>query len=298
MRTEIIGAVGLVAALVVAGSAIALRLALFAIPHVCFLDEADPACLPHRQALLDFRSVAQTLTPVAFGAAFAPAVAGVLLGIAAVGKELDQRTAVLAWWVSPSRRQWLLQRVLPLLGLIAGLGVGCALLVVAFLGIANPGMDHLPNDFSTIPFIGLGPAAVGVSAFGVTLVIGAMLGRLLPIVIAAALFALVSGTLITAVNERLMQRETVLGAFEQVGNGRVVDPLLRTPDGRIISWNDAWPEFMDADTGQLLPGVTEMARFVPIDIYPEVAARYILLHLALGLGCVTLAFAVVERRTP
>jgi hypothetical protein len=298
MRTELIGAVGLVAALALAGGAIALRLALFAIPELCFTGEADPACVGRQQDLFDYQSVATWLTPGAFGAAFAPPLAGVLLGIGMVGKELDQRTAVLAWSVSPDRRRWLLQRIVPILGLLAALGIGCSLLVVTFLRSVYPGMGEFPADFSTIQFIGLGPAALGVSAFGVTVLIGAMLGRLLPIVLAAAVFVFLSASLITLVNERLMARETVIGPYELVGRGRVVDPLLRTPDGRIISWNDAWPEFMDPQTGQVLPGVTEMARFVPIEIYPQVAARYVLLLLALGLGCVTLAFAVVERRTP
>jgi hypothetical protein len=40
-----------------------------------------------------------------------------------------------------------------------------------------------------------------------------------------------------------------------------------------------------------------MSRYVPIEIFPAVAARYVLLHVVGGLMALTLAFAVVERRS-
>src|SRR6058998_1280515 len=64
--------------------------------------------------------------------------------------------------------------------------------------------------------------------------------------------------------------------------GRQIDALLRTPDGRIIGWDAAFPDFADPNTGQLADGVIEMTRVVPIEIYPQVAARYALLHVLLG----------------
>ena len=76
---------------------------------------------------------------VAVAATMLPAIAGVILGIAAVAKELDQRTAVLAWSVNSSRRHWLLQRVIPLLAVIVVLGLGSPLLFTAMLRLTKSG---------------------------------------------------------------------------------------------------------------------------------------------------------------
>ena len=47
------------------------------------------------------------------------------------------------------------------------------------------------------------------------------------------------------------------------------------------------------------PGSRSWFRYVPIEIHPQVAARYVLFHLfGRSLTALTLAFAVVERRSP
>jgi hypothetical protein len=99
-------------------------------------------------------------------------------------------------------------------------------------------------------------------------------------------------------NGRLMSGESLVAEIGQAGPGHQLDSVLRTPDGRVIGWGEAFPDYADINTGQLLPGVTEMVRYVPIEIYPQVAARYVLFHLLVGFVALTLAFAVVERRSP
>jgi hypothetical protein len=163
----------------------------------------------------------------------------------------------------------------------------------------NPGVESLSTpDFERIAVSGLGPLAGGISAFGITVVVGAMLGRVLPGLLAAGAFVLFAALLIQQGNERLMSGETLVAEPSLAGPGRQLDSLLRTPDGRVISWNDAFPDYADPNTGQPLAGVTEMVRYVPIEIYSQVAERYVLLHLLVGFLSLTLAFAVVERRSP
>jgi hypothetical protein len=189
--------------------------------------------------------------------------------------------------------------VAPLLGVIVVLGVVSTWLVGAMLSLGHPGTDALPSPgFESIQYTGLGPMAGGVSAFGITVVIGAMLGRLLPGLLAAATFVLFASLVIQQGNERLMTGESLVVERQFMGQGREVDFLLRTPEGQIITWDEAFPRYANPDTGELVPGITEMTRYVPIEIYPEVAARYALLHLYIGLTALTLAFAVVERRSP
>ncbi len=99
-------------------------------------------------------------------------------------------------------------------------------------------------------------------------------------------------------NERLMANESLVAEYSRIGAGRPIDTMLRTPDGRIVSFDEGFAEYGDPQTGELPPELTQMVRYVPIEIYPQVAARYALFHILVGLAALTLAFAVVERRSP
>ena len=301
LRTELLGVAGLTALVVLAAGAIVARLLAYDIPLACFdFASLDPACIALQHDIAEYQSLSgnwgQSITVFA---TLLPPIAGVILGIAAVAKELDQRTAVLAWSVHPSRRRWLLQRVIPLLIVVVALGLGSVQLTTSMYRLEHPGSELLGQEsFESISYLGFAPMAAGVSAFGVTIVIGAMLGRLLPALLAAAAFVLFANLLIQQGNDRLMSDESLVAEAQQMGPGRQVDSLLRTPDGQIISWNDAFPAYADPETGELLPGVVEMVRYVPLEILPQVAARHVVFHLLLGLVALTLAFAVVERRSP
>jgi hypothetical protein len=301
LRTELIGVAGLTALLLAAAGFVAARLLAFDLPPACFAFESlDPACAGRQFDVITYQAFSNSwVAPIAFVGAMFPSIAGVVLGIAAVAKELELRTAVLAWSVGPSRRKWMVQRIFPLLSIVALLGLGSTQLFAAMMRLNNPGADPFSvATFELISVTGFAPMAAGISAFGLTVVVGAMLGRLLPGLMIAGAFVIVTAVLIQQGNERLMAGESLVAEPMFAGAGRQIDSMLRTPDGRVISWNDAFPDYADVNTGQPLPGVTEMVRYVPIEIYPQVAARYVLFHLLVGFFGLTLAFAVVERRSP
>lgn len=301
LRTELFGVAGLTALLLLAAGFVAARLLAFDLPAACLdFESTDPACVGRQFDAIQYQAFASSWTgSIAYIGAMFPAIAGVILGIATVAKELDQRTAVLAWSVGPSRRQWLLQRVLPLLGVIVLLGFGGTQLFAAMMRLSNGGEEPFSGPtFEMITVTGFAPMAAGISAFGLTVVVGAMLGRLLPGLLAAGAFVIVAALLIQQGNERLMAGESLVAEPAFAGPGRQIDSLLRLPDGRIVNWGEASAEYVDPYSGQLAPGVTEMVRFVPIEIYDQVAARYVLFHLLFGFTALTLAFAVVERRSP
>lgn len=302
LRTELIAVAGLATLLLLAATGVAFRLLAFDLPPACLDPESTAvACRGRQFDAMAYQSFASNWGgAVAYVGAFLPAIAGVVLGIAAVAKELEQRTAVLAWSVSPSRRRWMLQRVVPLLGIVALLGLGSTQLFAAMARLQNPGAeDPLANAaFELISVTGFGPMAGGVSAFGITVVIGAMLGRLLPGLLAAAAFVLFASILVPQGNERLMANESIVTDAPFVGAGRFIDSYPRTADGRILGWEEAYNLYADPETGEFGPEITMLSRYVPIEIYPQVAARYVLFHLLIGLFGLTLAFAVVERRSP
>ncbi|MBI2781465.1 MAG: hypothetical protein HYX55_06695 [Chloroflexi bacterium] len=301
MRTELLGVAGVTALLLLAAAGVAVRLLAFDLPIACLDTESTSAICFGRQfdaqAYASFASKWSGLVGI-FAIAL-PAVAGLILGIVAIAKELDQRTAVLAWSVDVSRRHWLAQRTLPLLAVIVVLGVVSAEVMKAMLGLQAPGIDlSQPIGFEALPYSGFGPMAAGMSAFGIAMVVGAVLGRLLPALLAAAALVVIANLLVSQGNERLMAGESLVAEYASVGAGRAIDFMLRTPDGRIVSWDEGFAEFGDPMTGELDPAVVQMARYVPIEIYPQVAARYALFHLLLGMAALTFAFAVVERRSP
>jgi hypothetical protein len=301
MRTEIMAVALFAGFVVLAAVGVALRLAAMNIPAIC-LDpsSAEPACLSRQldvQAYSDFAALWGGV--VTYAAVLLPSVAGVILGIAAVGKELDQRTAALAWSLGPSRRRWLARRVASLALLIVAFGAGSAVVIEQMLRLRTTG--ELPVMFEAIPILGPAPMVEGLASFGVALVVGAMLGRLLPALLAAVALALMSFLLVTQGNERLLAGETVIVDNPGMGvvlPGRWIDSEVRLPDGRVIGWEQVYPTYADPETGQLLPGEVEVVRLAPNELYPPTAARFLLFQLLVAAVAVTLGFAVTDRRTP
>jgi hypothetical protein len=305
MRVELLAILTMAALVVTAAVVVAARLAAFDLPAACLaFDGLDPACAGRQYDAAAYQAFAGSwIPPIRFFATLVPPLAGLILGIATVGKELDQRTAVLAWSVGPSRRRWLFQRVVPTAVVVAVLGIGAPVLADALMrlertGDAFSGIEILQPAFETMSTTGLAPALVGLSAYGLTVLVGAMLGRLLPALLASLAFVVFATLIVQQGNDWLMSSETLIADQAHMGAGRQVDSLLRTPDGRVIRWDDAFPAFADPETGMLLPGVTEVARYVPIEILPQVTARFLLLHAVIALVSLTFAFAVVDRRSP
>jgi hypothetical protein len=124
-----------------------------------------------------------------FGAAL-PVLAGILLGVAVVGRELETGTASLAWTLGRSRTRWFVTRCL---ALAAILGVALALPALAAnmlegarQPLADPGSSFADGGVRGSVFV-----LRGVMAFGVGLVAGALIGRQLPALIVALALALV-----------------------------------------------------------------------------------------------------------
>jgi hypothetical protein len=230
-----------------------------------------------------------------------PAVCGVFFGLAVVGKELDQGTTTFAWSIGPSRRRWLLQRVVPI-------GISIFVICLAVGAVADaleqlraPGSD--PNG--SLAMLGTRGPVIGAQAiayFGIALLVGAVIGRILPALLLTCLLVLAAFVGVTILTDVFLSTETVLTPGVDGGvRGRVVDAMIQSPDGEVMTWMQAYDRYgqeaMESPDG---PGSTfrTILRINPPELYPFVVARMFVLYSALGLAAVVLSFVVVERRRP
>jgi ABC-type transport system involved in multi-copper enzyme maturation permease subunit len=111
-----------------------------------------------------------------------PVLAGILIGVAVVGRELESGTVSLAWTLSRSRRRWYLTRAL-LIGAILG---GVLLVPATAANLLEHSRQPLVDSGSSFADDGLrGPVIVmlGLQTYALAVVAGAIVGRQLPAVI-------------------------------------------------------------------------------------------------------------------
>lgn len=156
-------------------------------PQVAVPDPVlDEACQAKRDAFYPLDQQASEI--LAFGAVL-PVLAGMLLGVAVVGRELETGTASLAWTLSRSRRRWFLTRALLLGAIVAALlflpALAAEVLEHARYPLLEPSSSLLDGGVR-------GPVFVlrGVVAFALGVVAGAILGRQLPALIVAIALSL------------------------------------------------------------------------------------------------------------
>lgn len=300
-------AVAIFTAVVLAGSAaVLLRLMAFDVPLECFVaGSADPACVTGVDEYFSFLG-AVGVFPAA-GVVLLPVVAGLFLGVTLVGKELERGTTALAWSIAPSRRAWLVGRVVPVAVLVTVACLAAGLLADRLLQAREP-MTDPARTFENLGFRGVVVAADGLAAFGIALAVGAWLGRVLPALLLSGAILIGGFVGTTLLMDAFMRTETVtvvsgtLGQDQTMwGLGRVIQTRIRTPDGAVMAWGDAFEQYGEAmDPGT--PGYDSRFRDVyvinPGALYPIAEARMTVIFSAIGFIGITLAFAVVERRRP
>ena len=232
---------------------------------------------------------------------FVPLVAAVLLGVAVVGREIERGTTRLAWALAPSRLRWFAQRFLPVLAFVV---VASLLLGVAadrWLASSEPGVDPA-NALLQLGQRGPVLAARAVFVLGVALLVGTVMGRLLPAVLVAAVIATVGIAGGSHVHGRWIASEAIVIDEAAMSRGDLwIDQRFRLPDGSLVGWDeveryDPPPTEWEDDT--VWPTLPSVAIGVPGTRYGEIALREI---AALGGGslvAVALAAVVVQRRRP
>jgi hypothetical protein len=236
---------------------------------------------------------------------FAPFVVGLVLGVPIVTREVEHRTALIAWPMAGSRLRWLAWRLLP------PLLIGLALAGVLAIAADQLSRAYFPHtDIGFVQYEARGLPLVMRTALtllaGVT--VGAIVGRLLPaLLIGVVLCVAVTIGLANALPHWVPS--TVLGDMEMdpaaaIGGRLHTAIQYRLPNGDVVSADDgeAFTEAVYEDAGGEEPDPAALPEMIIIGISPdrygEVVTRE---SLALGGLAAVLGGAaafVVQRRRP
>lgn len=230
-----------------------------------------------------------------------PFAAGVVLGVPLLAREIEHRTAQLAWPLSRSRGRWLAIRLVPVavIGaiLLAPPALASEVLIRSQFPVLSPWANFEGHG---------GRGLLLVLRFELALVasvlIGAWLGRQLPAILVAGLVAGGIGAALSFVGsywvEPVVQRE-VFEPIDVLGNKYVgVGYQL---DGAWISEEEAF-ELMSWDGIGEEPDPSELPEqlhyVIPGSRYPDVVARESAALIGGGLGLGGVLLVAVRRRRP
>lgn len=278
----------------------------------CFGGEATaPACDPLAARSWQAFDAAQQLLRLAW---IAPFALGVILGAPLVAREIESRTAQLAWTLAPSRIRWLVGRV-AFAALIAALLLAPVALASEHVAATLDVDRDLGQDFNRYGERGWLLVARGAGVLALSALIGALIGRVLPAILVAAL---VVGGVATGLGlglERWLLSEATPQRITPSGGPSGdywVDAGLEMTDGRIYTWDEVTALGIEAglgdEEGARFASEADMASgrvagyevaFVVLGSrYPEVVARESAVVIGLGLVALAATARVVQRRRP
>ena len=266
----------------------------------CYEQQTETLSAECRSAIEWGNTLAGAIGILGAVATVAPFAAGIFLGAPLLSREIEHRTAPMAWSLSPSRRGWLARRTVPPLVLL--------LIALVILGQASGVLLETAEEgelgFRQYGMFGPILAARGLAVFGIGVLVGLALGRVLPalLVTALATVALVGGMSIG--RDALMREEAVwvpMGEQAEVVH-MVFDSGFRSDaTGDVISWDEAYnryPDSFDEMTGEGgPPGMTSVWKIVPPEAFGLYVTREIgvLVAVFIIVGVATVGLVGVRR---
>lgn len=223
-------------------------------------------------------NVLSTLSPILQGAAtVAPFLVGILLGAPLISREVEKRTAPLAWSLSRSRARWMVGRTFPLL-----LAIAIALLL---LGQASEALIRAtpPGEVGFRQFGMHGPliAVRGIAVFCIGALVGLLMGRVLPAILITGLTVAVLFIGLQLVRDGLMRAEASwveAGASDLSGVMIYDSAFIDDATGELVAFDEAYRRFPDVfgPTGSgVPPGMSQVYLTTPPGLYPVFVAREI-----------------------
>jgi hypothetical protein len=243
------------------------------------------------------------------GAFLAPFALGLFLGVPVVAREIEGRTAGIAWTLSRSRTRWLLQRILPLVVVVivlaAAVGIGSE-----FVTRTNPYADFAANPgFADYTARGWMLPVRALVVLMLAVAVGAMVPRQLPALLLAGAVTLALFVGLTIGMDTWMTAEAKPIPFDETSRfgpfsdgPRIFDVAYREDaTGKVISMNDFYNTYGDValpDGEADPPGFTQVAIGIPGDQYATWVLRESAILGALALVGGGLATLVVTQRRP
>ena len=230
-------------------------------------------------------------------AAFFPALAGLLLGAPLIAREIDRGTARLAWSLGPSRGLWYVQRVLPVLVVVAVTSMAIGFVSEQLTGLFAPGVD-LAKSFMGFHSRGVLIATGGLLVASIAVAVGSIVGRQVATILLALVLGGATLAAVAEVDRRILANETVrLTGENQYGNDLIVgEGRFELPDGRLLTWDQLTAvDPTVIDQGFDYPYVEFGIRR---ERYREIETREAIAELVLSLVFVGAGAVVVARRRP
>jgi hypothetical protein len=273
-----------------------------------------PGCEAYAQRFQGLSDWAQGLLYLSWGAPFGM---GLVLGVPIVAREVESRTAGMAWTLGRSRVAWLGGRVaFAAVVLVALLAV--VVLASGFLAAAIVPNLHLDRDFTWIGRRDWLIVARGVAALGIGVLVGAIVGRQLPGLLAAAFASVLLFTGVSFAMDRWNETLAVVIDPYATPDGVVEGSLglgggIELPSGELVSYAEITSETQysdqtgaiytrwDEETGLADPDSFvgwDRYRIIPGRQYPVVLARDAALTLGVGALAGGGAVGAVRRRRP
>jgi hypothetical protein len=240
---------------------------------------------------------------------YLPFVVGTLVGVPIVAREIDSRTASMAWSMEPSRNRWLLRQLLPV-AVIAGLAMTAAAGGAAAIDRHNTIWGGGYRDYTHIGHYGSGLVARWFGAFGIGILAGSLVGRPLPAFLLAIAVSVISVPGLTPVRDAWLDTHPT-HALD--GEGVPTDWGWRTPDGNAITHAQALaslvpPDIAAQDEGMVQPihapewlherGYSEVGFGVSVETAFGWAPLEAGAYIGLGLVSIGAAAVLVNRRRP
>jgi hypothetical protein len=237
--------------------------------------------------------------------AILPLIAGLALGVPIVSRELEARTAAVAWSLTGRRARWFAGRTLPILAVLVVALSAAALAATVVATSRQPWLDGQPAFWDGALF---GPPVVGraIAAFGIAAFVGAVVGRTLPALLIAGLAWAVLLNGVGGAQQGWLDARKEIVADASVGaaygwNGVIVDVRWQAPDGSLLTDGQALalaPGNADPYAWLSAQGYEMVQLGVPIERLPEWQWLELGGLAVVGLGGLVAAAVVVERRRP
>lgn len=269
-----------------------------------------PGCERFAQQFYELSSKSEWLS---YFSAVAPFGMGLVLGVPLVSREVEHRTAGIAWTLSRSRTWWLVRR-----GAFLAMVLVILLLAVAIVGevLATAQMPnlHLDRDFAWYGRRGGLIVVRGLASLGIGILLGAVLGRVMPALLVAAFASVLIFTAISLGMDRWMESDAVVQAFGvDRSGGRLLGQRTELPSGEIVDYAELQRRGLSyeviAEGGELYAKPEDIGHperiigwdrelLVPGKLYPLIVLREAGVVGGVAVMLAAAAVFVVARRRP